>query len=190
MKSFRIRLRSNVAVIVAFSLFANSLAWAAGPELKLEDIGVKVQDAKPNVELQYQREKRASMLKTHQTMAFITWGLMGAAVLFAERASSNNIHQYLGTAAGLSYYTTAYLSMAAPDPDHISGTTGLNIKIHKALRWVHLPLMILLPFAAAQAQRQVRHGESLHGLGKYKGAIGGLAFGAYSLAGAVMLFEF
>lgn len=190
MKTIRYRFQSLTALTITISLLSNSVTWAAGPELKLEDIGVKLQEAKPNAELQYQREKRASMLKTHQTMAFITWGLMGAAVLMAKHVDRDNVHQYLGSAAGLSYYTTAYFSMAAPDPDHISGTSGLNIKIHKALRWVHLPLMILLPFAAAQAQHQVRHGESRHGLGQYKGAIGGLAFGAYSLAGAVMLFEF
>ena len=181
-----------VSVLIISQLLQLPGAFAAEkkPSLKLEDLGIKTELNQANPELQMKRDKRASMLKTHQTMAFVTWGLMGAAVVMAEKAKTSNVHQYIGTAAGLSYYTTAYLSMAAPDPDHVSGKNGLNIKIHKALRWVHLPLMLLLPLAAAQAQHQTRHNESEHGLGKYKAAIGGGAFAAYTLAGGVMLFEF
>ena len=181
----------SLLLVLSLSLQpAISLAGEKKPGLQLEDLGIKSEVTKSNPELQFKRDKRASMLKTHQTMAFVTWGLMGAAVLLADKAKSSNVHQYVGTAAGLSYYTTAYLSMTAPDPDQVSGNSGLNIKIHKALRWVHLPLMVLLPFAAAQAQHQTRHNEPAHGLGKYKGAIGGGAFATYTLAGSVMLFEF
>jgi hypothetical protein len=182
-------LHSIAAAVLLVFTTATTTAFAADaqPRLKLEDLGVKTQ---ANPELQAQRDQRASMLSTPQTMAFVTWGLMGAAVLLAEKAKENNVHQYVGTAAGLSYFTTAYFSMLAPDPDNVSGTTGLNIKIHKALRWVHLPLMLLLPFAAAQAQHQTRHHEPEHGLGQHKGAIGAAAFAAYTLAGSVMLFEF
>lgn len=179
------------AVLLAFS----TSGFAASPtkpvaEIKLEDLGFKTLDVQANPELQAELKTRQSMLGLHQTMAFVTWGLMAGTVLLSEKAKESNNHQRLGALTGVSYFTTAYLSMTAPDPLRASGTTGLNIKIHKILRWVHLPLMILMPIAGLQANDAVKHGKAEYGLGKFKAEMGALAFVSFTLAGSVMLFEF
>jgi len=160
------------------------------PAIRLEDLGFKNLETKPNLELQSDLDRRHSMLGLHQTMAFVTWGLMAGTVLLSEQAKSNDWHQRLGMVTGASYYTTAYLSMFAPDPLHASGTSGLNIKIHKILRWIHLPLMLLMPIAGLQANDAIKHHKEEYGLGKYKQTMGAVAFASYTLAGGVMLFEF
>lgn len=146
-----------------------------------QDLGAKVQ-----LEL----EKRHEMLETHQTLAYVTWGLMAATLLSAEQNTKNSLHQTLGGATAASYFTTMYYSTFAPDPLNKSGSTGWNVRIHKALRWVHLPLMILTPIAGIQADKQLRKGEQVSGLGEHKSAIATAAFASYTLAGTIMFFEF
>lgn len=162
--------------------------------LTLQDLRPNAQTQAPSnaidAALQLELDRRHEMLETHQTLAYVTWGLMAATLLTAEQNEKNSIHQTLGGATAASYFTTMYYSTFAPDPLHKSGTTGWNVKIHKTLRWVHLPLMILTPIAGIMADKQKREGKELSGLAEQKSAIATAAFASYTIAGTIMFFEF
>ena len=160
------------------------------PNLKLEDLGFAKADTQANPELQKKLEVRSSKLKTHLVTGLVTLGLMGAAVGFSGEVKKNNIHQYLGEAAAVSYWTTFYFSQSAPKPEGVVDR-GWNIKIHKALAWVHGPLMVLTPILGIIAHEQLRSGQHhATGIAAAKGPVATLAFLSYAVGASVMLFEF
>ena len=131
-------------VLISFLLTQAAPAYAADapspkptPTIRLEDLGFKNLETKPNLELQSDLDRRHSMLGLHQTMAFVTWGLMAGTVLLSEQAKSNDWHQRLGMVTGASYYTTAYLSMFAPDPLDCTIVLESEVTDAKGLRHIH-----------------------------------------------------
>jgi hypothetical protein len=91
---------------------------------------------------------RRGMLVTHQVLGFATLagmvaqGIVGAK-LYSGDYKIRDLHEGLGTAVNITYFTTAGLSLFTPPPLISRQVKGLNgIKMHKTLAVVHLSAMI------------------------------------------------
>ena len=114
---------------------------------------------------------------------------MIATALTAEEGKVTNAHKTLGILTGISYFSTAYFSITAPDaPDE--SKTATNVKIHKTLAYIHFPLMVLTPIAGIMAEKQLERGQKLHGLAKQKGMFATGALLTFLPAAATILIEF
>lgn len=88
------------------------------------------------------------MLVTHQVLGFATLagmvaqGIVGAK-LYSGDYKIKDLHEGLGTAVNITYFTTAGLSLFTPPPLINRQVKGLNgIKMHKTLAVIHLSAMI------------------------------------------------
>ena len=94
---------------------------------------------------------RRTMLVTHQVLGMLTLGGMIAQGIVGAKLyhySGNNYdglkntHEVLGTAVGISYFSTAAMSLFAP-PKMLNERKGYSsIKLHKGLAMIHLTGMI------------------------------------------------
>ena len=155
--------------------------------LSLEELGFPLAQAQGSAADQALLDKRSHMLKLHQRYGLIAVAPLAATVLLgggaAEKngsAGSRNIHAALGiTSFGL-YSVSTYYAIAAPK---IPGTvTRGNIRLHKALAWVHGAGMILTPVLGGMAYEQRKRGESVHGIAKAHGAVAVATVVAYGAA--------
>jgi cytochrome b561 len=127
------------------------------------------------------------MLKLHQRYGLIAAVPLAATVLSGSFAagkssssSSRNLHAALGLTSAALYSISAYYAIAAPK---IEGTpTHGNIRLHKALAWVHGAGMILTPVLGDLAYQQRRQGEKVHGIASAHGAVGVVTVVAYAAA--------
>jgi Carboxypeptidase regulatory-like domain len=155
--------------------------------LSLEDLGFPLAQARGNAEDQALLDKRSHMLKLHQRYGLIAAVPLVATVLTGSSAAgkssspgSRNLHAALGiTAAGL-YSISAYYAIAAPKIPGIE-TRG-NIRLHKALAWVHGAGMILTPVLGEMAYEQRKRGEKVHGIASAHGAVAVTTVVAYAAA--------
>jgi hypothetical protein len=100
---------------------------------------------------------RRGMLVTHQVLGFATLagmvaqGIVGAK-LYSGDYKIKDLHEGLGTAVNITYFTTAGLSLFTPPPLISRQVKGLNgIKMHKTLAVVHLSAMIATNLLAESA---------------------------------------
>ena len=100
---------------------------------------------------------RRGMLVTHQVLGFATLagmvaqGIVGAK-LYSGDYKIKELHEGLGTAVNITYFTTAGLSLFTPPPLISRQVKGLNgIKMHKTLAVVHLSAMIATNLLADNA---------------------------------------
>jgi hypothetical protein len=86
------------------------------------------------------------------------------------------------------YGATAYYAIFAPKPEGIEdkGST----KIHRALAWVHGPLMVITPILGALAYKQLDEGHKVHGVASLHGASATVLLISYLASMAVMSFNF
>lgn len=160
-------------------------------DIDLKDLGFASEVLKPDEHREKILTERTHKLKLHEVMGPITWALMTATVLTAKEGDVTTAHKTLGLVTAASYFTTAYLSLTAPeDPQENEANEKTNLKIHKALAWVHFPLMIATPIVGMIAQKQLHRGEKLHGIADQKGTLGAATYVAFSAAFAVMVFDF
>ena len=187
-------------VFVILFLISSTAFTQDGSKLSLEDLGVSKEDTLQDIESQELLDRRSSYLQKHQTWGLVTLGLMAATFLVAEEAeheeedgedgeSGSNIHQYLGLATAAAYWTTFYYQYNAPKPTHMSNE-GWNIKLHKSLAWIHVPLMILTPISGIMAWQANKEGREKTGLAAQKGTLGNLAMASFGLAATLMVIEF
>jgi hypothetical protein len=127
------------------------------------------------------------MLKIHQRIGLIatipliatvatSFGAAGKSTSSSDRWA----HLALGSATGDLYFTSAYFAIFAP---RIPGTqTHGQIRLHKALAWVHGPGMILTPILGAIAFDQKSKGERVHGIASAHAPIAVVTAGAYVAA--------
>lgn len=156
-------------------------------EPTLEELGISPSAAKGNAKEQALLDKRSRMLKTHQKLGLITTIPMVATVVSSfgaggKQTSTTNrdLHIALGGVATGMYFATAYYAIRAP---RISGTeTRGQIKLHKALAWIHGPGMILTPILGIMAYEQKSKGERIHGLASAHGPVGIVTAGAFGAA--------
>lgn len=100
---------------------------------------------------------RRGMLVTHQVLGFATLagmvaqGIVGAK-LYSGDYKIKDLHEGLGTAVNITYFTTAGLSLFTPPPLIHRQVKGLNgIKMHKTLAVIHLSAMIATNLLADSA---------------------------------------
>jgi hypothetical protein len=165
-----------------------ALATSSGPTPpSLGDLGIPADQAQGSAADQARLDRRTHMLKMHQR-----YGLITLAPLIATIATSNlaagrhpsamgrDIHGALGAVTGDMYFMTAYYALRAPK---IPGTpTRGQIRLHKALAWVHGPGMILTPILGAMAFDQEYKGERVHGIAKIHSDVATVTYVALGLA--------
>jgi hypothetical protein len=161
----------------------------------LEDLGLNPSQTQSDPQLQARLDKRAHMLKIHQRLGLITMVPMIATVATSLGAGGRSTstsdrwaHLALGSVTGDLYFTTAYFAIFAP---RIPGTaTRGQIRVHKALAWVHGPGMILTPILGAIAFDQRSKGEKVHGIASAHGAVAIVTAGAFAAALVSVSFKF
>jgi hypothetical protein len=95
-------------------------------------------------------------------------------------STSRDVHAAFGSVTAGLYFTTAYFSIFAPKIPE-TRTRG-QIRLHKALVWIHGPGMILTPVPGAMAFEQKSRGEKVHGIASAHGAVGVITAAAYGFA--------
>jgi hypothetical protein len=163
--------------------------------LSLEDLGISSAQAQGTPEMQARLNKRSHMLMLHQR-----FGLIAAIPLIATVATSFGAggrststadrwtHLVLGSAAGDLYFTSAYFAIRAPG---IPGTQRRGqIRVHRALAWIHGPGMILTPILGAIAFDQKSKGERVHGIASAHSAVAIVTAAAYGAAIVSVSFKF
>jgi hypothetical protein len=187
---------STNTVKVAVAAGANKTAdvTLAGV-LSLLDLGISPEQAQGTAAAQARLNKRSHMLMLHQR-----FGLIAAIPLIATVATSFGAggrststadrwaHLALGSATGDLYFTSAYFAIFAPK---IPGTHSRGqIRVHKALAWIHGPGMILTPILGAIAFDQKSRGERVHGIASAHGAVAIVTAAAYGAAIISVSFKF
>ena len=172
-------------------LFSTHSQAADSPPIDLKDLGFSQQAVQANPDESLLLQKRTHMLQLHQVMGYTTAALVLATVLAAPdgRERAGPAHIGLAIAAEASYAYTAYLSLSAPEIAG-KGKAGYGTKIHKAMVWVHLPAMALLPFAGIAAQQARMRGERPTGLGGIHKTLGELAVASILVSAVSMTIEF
>jgi hypothetical protein len=163
--------------------------------LSLQDLGISSDQAQGTAADQARLDKRSHMLKMHQR-----FGLIAAVPLIATVATSFGAggrststadrwtHLALGSATGDLYFISAYYAIRAP---RIPGTQSRGqIRVHKALAWIHGPGMILTPILGAIAFDQKSKGEKVHGIASAHGAVAIVTAAAYGAAIVSVSFKF
>jgi hypothetical protein len=170
-------------------------ALAASTAPTLGDLGIPADQAQGNAADQARLDRRSHMLKMHQRFGLITIAPLIATIATSglaggrhPSAMGRDIHGALGAVTGDLYFMTAYYALRAPK---IPGTpTRGQIKLHKALAWVHGPGMILTPILGAMAFDQEYKGERVHGIAKIHQDVATVTYVAFGLAVASVSFKF
>jgi hypothetical protein len=163
--------------------------------LSLQDLGISPEQAQGTAADQARLNKRSHMLMLHQRL-----GLIAAVPLIATVATSFGAggrststadrwtHLALGSATGDLYFMSAYFAIRAP---RVPGTNSRGqIRVHKALAWIHGPGMILTPILGAIAFDQKSKGEKVHGIASAHGAVAIVTAAAYGASIVSVSFKF
>ena len=148
-----------------------------------------------NAQEQARLDKRSHMLKIHQRLGLIDLAPLVATVILGAGAGGKGtsttdrwVHMALGSVTGDLYFMSAYYAIRAP---RISGTTPRGqIRLHKALAWIHGPGMILTPILGAIAFDEKSKGEKVHGIASAHGPVAVVTAAAYGLAILSVSFKF
>lgn len=169
-------------------------ALATTTPLTLGDLGFGPSAAKGSPAEQARLNRRTHMLKIHQELGMITLAPMVASLFTGGGAgrrgttTSRDVHMTLGSVTAGMYFTTAAFAIFAPK---IPGTqVHGQIRLHKALAWVHGTGMILLPILGTMAYEQLNKGEKVHGIAQYHGPVAAVTTIAYGLALVSVSFKF
>lgn len=188
-----------------FSTNVSKVTVAAGPSqtmnltlagvLSLQDLGFSASQTQGSAQDQARLDKRSHMLKIHQRLGLIAAIPIFASVITGTQAGGRStsstdryLHLALGSAAGDLYFMSAYYAIRAP---RIPGTHPRGqIRLHKALAWIHGPGMILTPILGAIAFDQKSKGEKVHGIASAHGAVAVVTAAAYGAAILSVSFKF
>jgi len=124
---------------------------------------------------------RRGMLVTHQVLGFATLagmvaqGIVGSK-LYGGDYKIKDLHESLGTAVNITYFTTAGLSLFTPPPLINRQVKGLNgIKMHKTLAVIHLSAMIATNLLSDSAEnpkiRPIHRAAAFTAFGSFFGAM-------------------
>lgn len=182
-KTSKVTVAQSTTQTADFSL-EHAATGAAEPSLS--QLGFPSSETQGNAAEQARLNKRSHMLEIHQRLGLITTVPLIATVITGTMAggrstssTERDVHAALGaTTAGL-YFATAYYAIFAPK---IPGTkTEGNIKLHKAMAWIHGPGMVLTPILGAMAFEQKSKGEKVHGIAQAHGVVAIVTAGAYGV---------
>ena len=158
-------------------------------DISLSELGMSEEKAKPELKFPPEEMKlRTSKLKTHEVLGLVTLGAMTATMLTGNSALDSNLHMNLGITTGVLYMTTAYYSLTAPKPMGIIDRG--RIKWHKALAWVHFPLMIIVPYLGYMYKKHEDDNKPHGSLEKQHSALAGVLYGTFAISAALMVIEF
>jgi hypothetical protein len=153
----------------------------------LGDLGFPTAATQGSAADQARLDKRSHMLKIHQRLGLIDIAPLVATVVLGAGAGGKSTstsdrwaHLALGSVTGDLYFISAYYAIRAP---RIPGTqTRGQIRLHKALAWIHGPGMVLTPILGAIAFDEKSKGERVHGIASAHGAVAVVTAAAYGLA--------
>ena len=141
--------------------------------LSLQDLGISSDQAQGNAQDQARLDKRSHMLKMHQRFGLIAARSLGRHGRCFRSRRRRQKHQHDRPRYDMAvwarrrrdmYFMSAYYAIRAP---RVPGTaTRGQIRLHKALAWIHGPGMILTPILGAMAFDQKSKGEKVHGIAK------------------------
>jgi Carboxypeptidase regulatory-like domain len=159
--------------------------YAGAPSLS--DLGFSPGQTQGSAEAQARLNKRSHMLMIHQRLGLITLAPLLATLIVSNGAAGRHstaggreLHGALGGVTAGMYFTTAYFAIFAPK---VPGTKVRGqIRVHKALAWIHGPGMILTPILAAMAYSQLSNGQRVHGIAKAHGPVAIVTAAAYGAA--------
>lgn len=171
-------------------LFMMTMISFANAEISLTDLGMSNEVSVPETTPKFEAEmkERTEKLRKHQVLGLTTWGIMSATMLTGGSALDSNLHMYLGMATGALYLTTAYYSLTAPKPTNIKDKS--RMKWHKALAWVHFPLMLIVPYLGYQYKKHEDNNQKHSSLEKQHSALAGALYGTFTISTALMVIEF
>lgn len=166
-----------------------------GGALSLGDLGFSASQTQGSAADQARLDRRTHMLKIHQRLGLIAAAPMIASVATSFGAggrststSARYLHLALGSATGDLYFMSAYYAIRAP---RIPGMQPRGqIRIHKALAWIHGPGMILTPILGAIAFDQKSKGQRVHGIASAHGPVAIVTAAAYGAAILSVSFKF
>lgn len=162
----------------------NNFDVTLGGTLSLGDLGFSSSQIQGSAQDQARLDKRSHMLKIHQRLGLIDTAPLIATVILGTGAGGRSTsstdryaHLALGSLTGDLYFMSAYYAIRAP---RIPGTQPRGqIRLHKALAWIHGPGMILTPILGAIAFDQKSKGEKVHGIASAHGAVAIVTAAAY-----------
>lgn len=139
-----------------------------GGVLSLGDLGFSPGQTQGSAQDQARLDKRTHMLKIHQRLGLIDTVPLAATLILGVGAGGKSTstsdrwaHLALGSVTGDLYFMSAYYAIRAP---RIPGTQAHGqIRVHKALAWIHGPGMILTPILGAIAFDQKSKGKRFMG---------------------------
>ncbi|HEY6343549.1 MAG TPA: carboxypeptidase-like regulatory domain-containing protein [Bryobacteraceae bacterium] len=157
------------------------------PPPSLGDLGFPPDQSQGNAQDQARLDKRSHMLKIHQRLGLIDIAPLVATVILGAGSGGKSTstsdrwaHMALGSVTGDLYFMSAYYAIRAPK---IPGTqTRGQIRLHKALAWIHGPGMVLTPILGAMAFDEKSKGERVHGIASAHGPVAVVTAAAYGLA--------
>jgi hypothetical protein len=163
--------------------------------LSLQDLGYSSAQTQGSAQDQARLDKRSHMLKIHQRLGLIDTVPLIATVILGPGAGGKHTssadryaHLALGAVTGDLYFMSAYYAIRAPG---IPGTHARGqIRVHKALAWIHGPGMILTPILGGIAFDQKSKGEKVHGIASAHGAVAIVTAAAYGAAILSVSFKF
>lgn len=176
--------KSFIALLITLCFFSQ----AAMADLQLNDLGFKQEELKLDPEFTKIQQEREHKLKLHQGFGLATMAAMTATMILGESAKDNDAHKIAGITTGLLYWTTAYFTWSAPRPESIkdSGST----RIHRALSFVHVPLMAVVPVLGLIHKNNDNKGRESKGIVKAHGGLATAAYISFMAAGLTMYFDF
>jgi hypothetical protein len=186
---------TNVAKVIIAEGAQQTMNLTLGGVLSLQDLGFSSAQTQGSAQDQARLDKRSHMLKIHQRLGLIDTVPLIATVILGPGAGGKSTssadryaHLALGAVTGDLYFISAYYAIRAPG---IPGTHARGqIRVHKALAWIHGPGMILTPILGAIAFDQKSKGEKVHGIASAHGAVAIVTAAAYGAAIISVSFKF
>jgi hypothetical protein len=197
----RARPPSSNAAALSLQDLASSLSQAQGnaPQQtkppssnvpSLQGLGFSPSAIHGSAKLQALLNKRSHMLQIHQKLGLLTTIPLAATVFtglgakghhgMPGSATGRDVHAGLGALTVSMYAATAYYAIRAPKVPGIK-TRG-NVRLHKAMAWIHGPGMILTPILGSIAFSQLSRGERVHGIAQYHSIVAYTTVAAYGVA--------
>ncbi len=175
-------MKSFLTLLLLFSHLAHA-------DISLGELGIgaEVSPSAPTLPAAAMEERRSDLQK-HQVLGLTTLGLMLATAFTGGSAIDSNTHMYLGFATAGLYGATAYYSLSAPKPKGVKDRG--RVKWHKALAWVHAPLMVITPYLGYLYKKHEEDGKKHSSLEKQHSTAAGLLIGSFALSATLMIVEF
>jgi hypothetical protein len=175
---------TNVTKVTISQGANQTMNVSLGGVLSLGDLGFSPAQSQGSAQDQARLDKRSHMLKIHQRLGLIDTAPLVATLILGTGAGGKSTsstdryaHLALGSVTGDLYFMSAYYAIRAP---RIPGTEVRGqIRLHKALAWIHGPGMILTPILGAIAFDQKSRGEKVHGIASAHGAVAIVTAAAY-----------